>query len=62
MKFMRIQSLVILRQYDHLDGCCFLTLNPLRRRLIKGKLSDISEASSKLITGQFCLPAEYHGY
>jgi peptide deformylase len=34
---------VVLHEYDHLDGVLFSDrLSPLRRRLIKGKLSDIS--------------------
>ncbi len=34
---------VILHEYDHLDGILFTDLlSPLRRRLIKGKLNDIS--------------------
>ncbi len=34
---------VILHEYDHLDGILFPDrLSPLRRRLIKGKLNDIS--------------------
>ncbi len=35
---------VILHEYDHLDGVLFPDrLSPLRRRLIKGKLNDISK-------------------
>jgi peptide deformylase len=35
---------VILHEYDHLDGILFPDrLSPLRRRLIKGKLNDISK-------------------
>lgn len=34
---------VIQHEYDHLDGILFVEkINPLRRRLIKGKLNDIS--------------------
>lgn len=34
---------VILHEYDHLDGILFVEkINPLRKRLIKGKLNDIS--------------------
>ena len=35
---------VILHEYDHLDGVLFTDrLSPLRRRLLKGKLTDISK-------------------
>jgi peptide deformylase len=35
---------VVLHEYDHLDGILFPDrLSPLRRRLIKGKLNDISK-------------------
>lgn len=35
---------VVLHEYDHLDGILFSDkLSPLRRRLIKGKLNDISK-------------------
>jgi len=35
---------VVLHEYDHLDGILFTDkLSPLRRRLIKGKLTDISK-------------------
>lgn len=35
---------VVLHEYDHLDGILFTDrLSPLRRRLIKGKLKDISK-------------------
>jgi len=35
---------VILHEYDHLDGILFTDLlSPLRRRLLKGKLTDISK-------------------
>jgi peptide deformylase len=34
---------VVLHEYDHLDGILFTDrLSPLRRRLVKGKLNDIS--------------------
>ena len=34
---------VIQHEYDHLDGVLFVEkVNPLRKRLIKGKLNDIS--------------------
>jgi len=37
------QARVMLHEYDHLDGVLFTDrLSPLRRRLIKGKLNDIS--------------------
>ena len=35
---------VVLHEYDHLDGILFTDkLSPLRRRLLKGKLNDISK-------------------
>jgi peptide deformylase len=35
---------VVLHEYDHLDGILFTDkLHPLRRRLLKGKLNDISK-------------------
>ncbi len=35
---------VIQHEYDHLDGILFIDLlNPLRRRLLKGKLTDITK-------------------
>ncbi|MBE0677302.1 MAG: peptide deformylase, partial [Bacteroidales bacterium] len=35
---------VLLHEYDHLDGILFPDrLSPLRRRLIRGKLNDISK-------------------
>ncbi|HOK26228.1 MAG TPA: peptide deformylase [Bacteroidales bacterium] len=35
---------VFLHEYDHLDGILFVEkINPLRKRLIKGKLNDISK-------------------
>ena len=35
---------IIQHEYDHLDGILFTDrINPLRRRLIKGKLNDISK-------------------
>ena len=37
------QARVMLHEYDHLDGVLFTDrLSPLRRRLMKGKLNDIS--------------------
>jgi len=48
---------VVLHEYDHLDGILFPDrLSPLRRRLIKGKLNDISrgrfEASYRTVLPQ----------
>lgn len=48
---------VILHEYDHLDGILFTDLlSPLRRRLIKGKLNDITrgkfEASYRTVLPQ----------
>jgi len=35
---------VVQHEYDHIDGVLFTDrLNPLRRRLLKGKLKDISQ-------------------
>lgn len=42
--FSGYKARVILHEYDHLDGILFTDLlSPLRRRLIKGKLNDISK-------------------
>jgi len=42
--FQGYKARVILHEYDHLDGILFPDrLSPLRRRLIKGKLNDISK-------------------
>jgi len=42
--FTGYKARVILHEYDHLDGILFTDrLSPLRRRLIKGKLTDISK-------------------
>ena len=42
--FEGMQARVILHEYDHTDGIMFIDhINPLRRKLIKRKLSDISK-------------------
>ena len=42
--FNGITARVILHEYDHIEGKLFIDyLNPLNRRLIKGKLEDISK-------------------
>ncbi|MBX3253722.1 MAG: peptide deformylase [Chitinophagaceae bacterium] len=42
--FSGITARVILHEYDHIEGKLFIDyLKPLRRRLIKGKLEDISK-------------------
>lgn len=42
--FTGYKARVVLHEYDHLDGILFTDrLSPLRRRLIKGKLTDISK-------------------
>ncbi|HNX66604.1 MAG TPA: peptide deformylase [Bacteroidales bacterium] len=42
--FKGYKARVVLHEYDHLDGILFPDrLSPLRRRLIKGKLTDISK-------------------
>jgi peptide deformylase len=39
-----IKARVILHEYDHLEGILFIDLlSPLRRKLLKGKLNDISK-------------------
>jgi peptide deformylase len=40
---------VIQHEYDHIEGKLFVDhINPLRRRLLKGKLSDISKGNIKV--------------
>ncbi|MGB4293300.1 MAG: peptide deformylase [Bacteroidales bacterium] len=42
--FVGYKARVFLHEYDHLDGILFVEkINPLRKRLIKGKLNDISK-------------------
>jgi peptide deformylase len=42
--FSGYRARVVLHEYDHLDGILFTDrLSPLRRRLIKGKLTDITK-------------------
>ncbi len=39
---------VILHEYDHLEGKLFIDyINPLRKRIIKGKLTDIAKGKSQ---------------
>ena len=38
------KAIIIQHEYDHLDGILFVDrINPLRKRLLKGKLTDISK-------------------
>lgn len=47
--FTGITARVIQHEYDHLDGKLFIDyLNPLKRRLLKGKLLDISKGKIKM--------------
>jgi len=42
-EFVGMQSRIIQHEYDHIEGKLFLDhLSPLRRKLLKGKLNDIS--------------------
>lgn len=46
--FNGITARVILHEYDHLEGKLFIDyLTPLKRRLLKGKLMDISKGRTK---------------
>ena len=46
--FNGITARVILHEYDHLEGKLFIDyLTPLKRRLLKGKLGDISKGKTK---------------
>lgn len=46
--FNGITARVILHEYDHLEGKLFIDyLTPLKRRLLKGKLMDISKGKAK---------------
>ena len=46
--FSGITARVILHEYDHLEGKLFIDyLTPLKRRLLKGKLMDISKGRTK---------------
>jgi peptide deformylase len=47
--FNGITARVILHEYDHIEGKLFIDyLSPLKRRLIKGKLDDISKGRTKV--------------
>ncbi|MBN8790241.1 MAG: peptide deformylase [Terrimonas sp.] len=47
--FKGITARVILHEYDHIEGKLFIDyLKPLKRRLIKGKLEDISKGKVKV--------------
>ncbi len=46
--FNGITARIILHEYDHLEGKLFIDyLTPLKRRLLKGKLMDISKGKTK---------------
>lgn len=47
--FTGITARVILHEYDHIDGKLFIDhLSPLKRKLMKGKLTDISKGKIKV--------------
>lgn len=47
--FSGITARVILHEYDHIEGKLFIDhLNPLKRKLLKSKLSDISKGKVKV--------------
>ncbi len=47
--FNGVTARVILHEYDHIEGKLFIDyLSPLKRRLIKGKLEDISKGKIKV--------------
>jgi len=48
-KFNGITARIILHEYDHIEGKLFIDhLKPLRRKLLKGKLEDISRGKIKV--------------
>jgi peptide deformylase len=45
-KFSGLAARIIQHEYDHIEGILFTDkLNPLKKRLLKGKLSDISKGN-----------------
>ena len=49
MKYTGLESRIILHEYDHLEGVLFTDrLAPLRKRLLKRKLTDISKGNIKV--------------
>ncbi len=47
--FTGISARVILHEYDHIDGKLFIDhISPLKRKLMKGKLTDISKGKIKV--------------
>jgi peptide deformylase len=46
--FRGVTARIILHEYDHIEGKLFIDyLKPLKRRLLKGKLDDISKGKVK---------------
>ena len=44
-----ITARVILHEYDHIEGKLFIDyLKPLRRKMLQGKLNDISKGKSRV--------------
>jgi peptide deformylase len=40
---------IILHEYDHIDGKLFIDyLKPLRRKILQGKLNDISKGNTRV--------------
>jgi len=47
--FTGLSARVILHEYDHLEGKLFIDhISPLKRKLMKGKLNDISKGKIKV--------------
>jgi peptide deformylase len=47
--FKGITARVILHEYDHIEGKLFIDyLKPLRRKMLQGKLNDISKGKSRV--------------
>jgi len=47
--FTGLTARVILHEYDHIDGKLFIDhLSPLKRKLMKGKLTDISKGKIRV--------------
>jgi peptide deformylase len=47
--FQGITARIILHEYDHIEGKLFIDhISPLKRKLLKGKLNDISKGKIKV--------------
>jgi peptide deformylase len=47
--FTGMTARIILHEYDHIDGKLFIDyLKPLRRKILQGKLNDISKGNTRV--------------